>query len=373
MFDSRHYVPILKWKAAERESLEKLSSNEKKFITPLLEILMPQSKRSKDVEEPKTPEDLLVESIDKLRTTLPKIPEDILKYWGMAPAFIDVELLDISVREKGLTQILTRGNKLGLFLISVIGLNSDANIKKTAVSFAKKYNYGLCLRLFPSDFNKNTLTTSIKNLITSYNINEQNIDILVDLQITNSQSLKFTEIINQIPDISKWRTFTIASGAFPKDLTGFTVDLHMIDRLDWNSWILQHNSNNLSRKPSFGDYTIQHPIYKEPIPGSNPSASIRYTLHEKWMVMRGQALRGEKSQGHAQYPANAQLVMQQGEFFGSDFSYGDSYIAEKGKDVTIKETGTPRTWLRAGINHHLACVVSPDLSSLNFLKREALS
>lgn len=363
MFDSRHYVPILRWKAAEREGLEKLSSDEKKFITPLLEILMPQSKRSKDGEKPKTPEELLRESIAKLKTTLPNIPGDILKYWGMAPAFIDVDLLDISVRKEGLTQILTLGNKLGLFLISVIGLNSDIDIQKTAVSFAKKNNYGLCLRLFPSDFNKNTLATSIKNFVINNSISEQNIDILVDLQITNSQSLKFTEIIKQIPDIIKWRTFTVASGAFPKDLTGFTVNLHMIDRLDWNSWLLQYNSNDLLRKPSFSDYTIQHPIYKEPIPGSNPSASIRYTLPEKWMIMRGQALRGEKSQGHAQYPANAQLVMQQREFFGADFSYGDSYIAEKGKDVTIKETGTPRTWLRAGINHHLACVAS-QLSNL---------
>lgn len=73
--------------------------------------------------------------------------------------------------------------------------------------------------------------------------------------------------------------------------------------------------------------------------------------------MRGQALIGEKSKGHAQYPANAQLLSQQDEFFGADFSYGDAYIASKGKDINTKETGTPRTWLRAGINHHLSCVI----------------
>ena len=89
----------------------------------------------------------------------------------------------------------------------------------------------------------------------------------------------------------------------------------------------------------------------------NPSASIRYALKDKWIIMRGQGLRGEKSKGFAQYPANAQLLSKHKEFFGANFSFGDSYIEEKGRDIKTKETGTPRTWLRAGINHHLACVI----------------
>jgi hypothetical protein len=170
-------------------------------------------------------------------------------------------------------------------------------------------------------------------------------------------------LCGRIPNLLKWRTFTIASGAFPPDLTDLSVDLHFKDRTDWNAWFDQRKSN-LPRTPSFADYTIQHPIYKDPVRGSNPSASIRYTLENKWLIMRGQALRGKNTKGHAQYPAVARMVSEREEFFGENFSFGDRYIAEKGKDLNSKQTGTPRTWLRAGINHHLACTVS-QISNLS--------
>ena len=40
-------------------------------------------------------------------------------------------------------------------------------------------------------------------------------------------------------------------------------------------------------------------------------------------------------------------------FKGDNFSFGDSYIAEKAKYINTKNTGNPRSWLEAGINHHL--------------------
>lgn len=364
MFDYKHYVPILRWKAAERESLEQLTGEQKKFISPVMELLMPQPQRPKEGELPKTPEELLTESITKFKILLPHIPEDILKYWGTAPAFIEFNLIDSSLRIEAVTKILTYGKELNMVLIPVISLNSDSEFQDTAISLAKKNQSGICLRIFRSDLRKNNFGENVNEFLTKNSLTVRDIDILIDLQIADDQCLNLTDILNKIPNLMMWRTLTVASGAFPKDLTDFTVDLHKIDRSDWTSWLNQINSNGLKRKPSFGDYTIQHPIYKEPIPGSNPSASIRYTIPSMWMIMRGQALRGENSKGHAQYPANAQLLIQQSEFFGADFSYGDSYIAEKGKDVNTKETGTPRTWLRAGINHHLVCIVS-DLSNLS--------
>lgn len=364
MFDYKHYIPILRWKAAEREGLGLLSDDQKKLMTPVIELLMPQPTRPKEGEAPKSPEQLLADSIAKFKTLLPDIPNDILKFWGKAPAFLELNLIDASLRIDALKQILTIGKELDLSLIPVISLNANTEFQTTVISLVKKYNSGLCLRLFRSDFNKNTLETDINTFLEKNSLSKNYIDLLVDLQIVDDQCLKLASLINQIPTIADWRTLTVASGAFPKDLTEFSVNLHKIKRSDWNDWLSQIESDGLIRKPSFGDYTIQHPIYKEPLPGSNPSASIRYTLEKEWMIMRGQGLRGENSKGHAQYPANAQLLMQQPEFFGADFSFGDSYIAEKGKDVNTKETGTPRTWLRAGINHHLACVVS-NLSNLS--------
>jgi hypothetical protein len=356
MFNENHYIPILRWKAAEKEALEKLDTLKRKHITPLIELIMPQPKNLRDDEERlKTPKELLDESIESFKKKLPKIPEEILKCWGTSPCFIDPSLIHITLRAESLIQISAIGSKLNISLIPVINLNSDVETQAGVISLGNKNDSGLCLRLFRSDiFNQSSLENKINNLLSTHKLSEKNVDLLLDFQITDELCIKIFELV--IPNISKWRTFSVASGAFPQDLTQFSKpDLYRIPRNDWKCWLSQMKSNKLKRNPSFADYTIQHPIYKEPLPGANPSASIRYALNDQWIIMRGEGLRGGKSKGFAQYPANAKLLVQQAEFFGADFSFGDAYIANKAKDLKTKETGTPRTWLRAGINHHLAC------------------
>ncbi|KKS98264.1 MAG: hypothetical protein UV73_C0003G0206 [Candidatus Gottesmanbacteria bacterium GW2011_GWA2_43_14] len=367
MFDYKHYISVLRWKAAEREALGNLSDENKKSLTPLIELIMPQTTKYKikegGVERVKTPAELLDESIAKMNEKIPQIPEEILKYWGETPAFIDFSKVDFSIRSSGLQQILSLGLKLKLNLIPAVSLSSDDDVKLIVATHAKEYKLGLCLRLFRSDFTT-ALKSSIEEFLSKYNLSEAEVDLVLDFQITDSKCLDIEDFITQIPNISKWRTFTTISGTFPKDLMDFTPDMHFIDRADWNCWLSQINSGKLSRKPSFGDYTIQHPIYSEPAPGSNPSASIRYTLKDKWMLMRGQGLRSINSAGHAQYPALAHLLLEREEFFGKDFSEGDAYVEKIGSDISTKETGNPRTWLRAGINHHMACTIS-QLASLS--------
>lgn len=363
MFDSKHYIPILRWKAAEREALEQLTTEEKGWVTPLIEILMPQPKNPKEGDPVKNPADLLAESIELLKAKLPLIPLEILKYWGQTPAFVDLGLVDISLRAGGLKHVVSGGEGIGVRLVPVLSLGSDRATQNTAFALAKNKERGLCLRLFRPDLSDPAFTHNIKTLLTASSLREANIDLLVDLKNTDEECLKLSDWCGRIPNISKWRTFTVASGAFPPDLAALSVDIHFIPRSDWSAWFDQR-SKKLPRRPSFADYTIQHPIYKEPVRGSNPSASIRYTLRDRWMIMRGQALRGKNTKGHAQYPAVARLVSGNPEFFGADFSFGDRYIAEKGKNLNTKETGTPRTWLRAGINHHLVCTVS-QISSLS--------
>ena len=38
MFDTNHYVPILRWKAGERVALREVRAEDRKRITPLIEI-----------------------------------------------------------------------------------------------------------------------------------------------------------------------------------------------------------------------------------------------------------------------------------------------------------------------------------------------
>jgi len=51
MFNSKHYVPMLKWKRAEQGALEVLTSENKKYITPVIQFVMPKQKPQDTLED----------------------------------------------------------------------------------------------------------------------------------------------------------------------------------------------------------------------------------------------------------------------------------------------------------------------------------
>ncbi len=357
MFKNNHYIPILRWKAAEKEALGNSESTKKSFMTPMIEFVMPQSKE-RDGDKLKTPEVLLKDSINAFQRSLPKIPDEILKYWGQNPVFISVHLIDGSIRAQALLEILSLGQKLNLFLIPVVSaipeidFESDIKTRKVAITFAKKYKHGLCIRLLRSDLHQKSFSTNIKAFLKENGLNEKDLDLLVDFQVVDEKYRTLVDLLSKIPNLIKWRTFTVGSGAFPVDLSEFEIGENYRERSDWKNWTNQAIYAKILRKPSFADYTILHPVGTEAAQFFSPSASIRYTLEDRWLVMRGQ--KGKRQQ----YLANARLISGLPIFCGADFSKGDEYIREKGKDLDSEKTGNPKTWLSAGINHHLAYVVS---------------
>jgi hypothetical protein len=365
MFTSKHYVPILKWKAAEHEALAQLSQQHKSVITPLLQLVLPGPK-SKKGQPRRSPEEQRAESLEGLMNRVPFVPQQISDFWGGTPAFLDLSLLPVDRTQKAgyFTRILSGACHLGLTLIPVVDLDAEECIYSAVVPFLS--DIGLCLRLSRCHFSTDTTAMGrIEQRLSSLSLSPQNVDLLVDFKVINEietdssfyfaggQAQSFDDIRRAIPSISQWRTFTFATGAFPVDLTGCKVgEKNLLPRADWAFWDKQMRSNGQLRKPTYSDYTIQHPIYNESALQFTPSASIKYTLEDKWLIMRGQQKKSE------QYLANAQLLSQMNEFYGADFSYGDAYILNKGKDLKSKHTGNSKTWLAAGINHHLACTAT---------------
>ncbi len=368
MFNYKHYIPILRWRAAEKGALLKLKKNDKSLVTPLIEFIMPQPSSN---DGNKTPKDLLNESIEKFTDNLSSIADQVNKYWGNNAVFVDVQLIDGSVRHQALKKILEHGQQLNIFMIPVItiipvvGFESDIQTRQVAIEFSQKSKHGICLRITDSNFKEKTLSSDIENFLRNNKLDAKNVDLLVDFKIidekTSVDSLEAK--INNIPKIAEWRTFIVAGGAFPQDLSHLEKhNQHNIPRLDWTIW--NELSKKLGRRPSFADYTIQYPIYLPKTSAFNPSASIRYTLEDEWVIVRGEGLRNPKGAGFKQYPAQAQILANQKKVFkGENFSAGDAYIAEKAKDIKTKKTGNPKTWLEAGINHHVSLVVD-QISSL---------
>jgi Beta protein len=372
MFSPNHYVPILKWKRAELRALQGLKDHDKERITPLIELVMPKvSSPYKDKAKKirKTTDEIFVEVVLKFKTQRAKdIPKEVQSAWGDAPIFLDFSLLyeaqfTTRLKVESMKEIISAGATLGLRLIPVINLNDEREIKHTACTLSKQYGQGLCLRVALSDLDDmDKLNQKLEACLKSFDVFERNIDLLIDLKDISQESNQYVHCVNvsqQLRSIAKWRNLIIAAGSFPEDLTDCKFDeATFIPRLEWKGWLSHAHAKPLKRIPTFADYTIRNPIFKESSQFYPPTTSIRYTQEETWMVMKGKKLKFHM------YLANAKLLAGSSEhFYGKTFSDGDRYVSDKAdhydayiKNPGIKGTGGSEDWIYAGINHHLVLV-----------------
>ncbi len=338
------YIPILRWKEAERQALSKLFDNERAIITPLIEpVILSESK-----------------SVEQLAESL---PAGILECWGRKELLLDPHLLGDSHpnSEHTLLNILRRRfEKTSSRITPVTGLSRSVDYQEAITSFAATSNTGVCIRLFQADFMDRTLSEKLEALLKLLKQRPSSVDLLLDFRsIFRLKQPDWNQICGSLPNITSWRNVIAASGAFPRDLTETTdgqsmkPGVHRFSRTDWTSWEEYVRKKNLPRSPLYADYATQWALVRKPIPVPNISASIRYTCEDAWLVMRGEGMMKEGSSGAKQYLGHAKLLVGKREFCGASFSAGDAYIEEKSRDLTSKKTGNARTWLEAGINHHL--------------------
>ena len=244
---------------------------------------------------------------------------------------------------------------LGLELVPVTGLDRESPYQAGIRNALSESNKGVCLRLFRNDLESGRLDRQINHLLSAIDLNPPFVDLVVDLQcVTADDATHYNNLFKRIPMIGGWRTLTVIGGAFPPDLTALSVGEYLIPRVEWSLW-KESYQRNPSRKATFGDYATLHPLLVAPFAGMHPSASVRYTADEHWVVMRGQGIRAKDSAGYAQFSAHAQSLMDRAEFSGLDFSYADRYIFER--TLHPDRPGNLTTWVTVGVNHHLTFVV----------------
>jgi hypothetical protein len=305
-----------------------------------------------------------------------KTVEYVLKCWRQSPIFVDCWHLDSTkINQASMLQELgEQSQKERLPIIPVTGLSRHKSYQTVVAQLSSTSNRGACIRLIRQDLLVPNLSEKIDGILSELNLQPEQTDLLLDLQrIEESTILDYSRVCESLPYLLDWRSLTVSSGAFPKDLSELEPNRqHQLKRVDWLTWQEQVvTAPPLKRRPSFSDYTIQHPIYSEPPERANFSASIRYTADNYWVIMRGEGLRQKGSPGPSQWPANAQLLIERSGFCGKDFSYGDGYIfagsLEIVKPANKMKPGNAEAWLRAGINHHVAFVLNqianlPDTS-----------
>jgi hypothetical protein len=340
MFNERHYVAVVRWKQAERLALRHLTFEDKQYITPIVEL---------------TPNILA-----KPGSPLLKVVDEIVNDWGHAPAFLDLHHLWGSFRSQAgfhpLTLVANYARSENLDLVYVTPLQPSPEFVEVLRAEILKDARGVCLRIPLGEARRASCARAIDEVLDELRLDASDVDLVIDGGIIGSH-LSLNAVTSNLGNLTAWRSFTFLAGAFPKDLQGLDLGSNLLPRTEWQNWHVWKTVAGQSRLPTFGDFTIQWASYEEPPEGWNPSASLRYTTYESWLVMRGEALRApDGTTRYEQYPANAELLCARPEFCGESYSDGDHYIwavATRRKATT----GSPMSWLSAGINHHMSFVI----------------
>lgn len=341
---NKYYIPVLRWKAAEWSALSDLDEYQKDFIIPLVE---PTPDRFND-------------EIDKVFTNTFK---RLKTSWKGRDVFIDFILLD----EVKSSAILNKIESSEIFnMIPVVNIKSSKSYMSMFKILVNSKNR-VCIRISLEDLLHPNLKNKIDDIIHYFRLSPSEIDLIIDYKIIDNSYPEYNVILKKIPYPQDWNTLTFLSGSFPIDLRDFSPGEHLHPRLEWLKWHEEISSNRLIRRPGFGDYTIQHPIFHAPPSFVSPSASIRYTSTKDWLIMRGESVKKKGGGGYGQYLGNALLLSARDEFCGSDFSAGDRYIYQKGQQLeksgNLEKPGNATDWLQAGINHHITFVIH-QLSNL---------
>jgi hypothetical protein len=222
---------------------------------------------------------------------------------------------------------------------------------------------GVCLRLTREDVQHLLLRPEIDKFLNRMGLAPDDVHLLVDYKLINKNSLpNIAELCVRLPYLNEWRSFTIAAGSFPPDVSSGDLKVadreYRLPRLEWQLWRDQVVAvNNLPQHPSFGDYGIYHPVYIELPIGVTPSASIRYASVDYWLIMRGRQIKKENG-GCQQYLKQAVALRECPEYCGAEYSAGDLYINQMAEAYlatsgNVKKPGGTKEWLTVGFNHHL--------------------
>lgn len=364
MFNQDHYVPILKWKRGERTALREVNSTLKSTITPLIEIQPVPFDH---------PNGTFSKSLDEHLTGIGKQVKDT---WNEDKSiFVDLNTLydnddfEDDLLESGnhpIEFVIDDIEEFGIPAIPVTGIFRQHPFQEAIKTTYQKYKRGICLRLEESDISDiDTLKSELDRFLDYNQIDVNDVDLIIDYKqiIPNQEDQHLSNValtILKLPYLHDWRTFTITSTAYPKNLNKIKTDSNgSLPRTEWIIY-LSLRELGLARMPAFGDYTITHPDFVNLDPRLiNMAAGIKYTSKDEFLIFRGI---GVRNNGFAQMVRICNDVIQHPQYYGRQYSFGDNYIYECAKQECT--TGNAEKWVIVGVNHHLT-VVSNDVSNLH--------
>lgn len=350
-FGPNHYVPVLKVKRGEKKALQAVSSVLQPHITPLLEIVKRKA------------ENAPAKHLDTAFTDL----EQSVR--GYSRCFLDVREIELDGSSAS-AEVFQRAAHAGIIFSPVTGISRVADV---AAALAHR-SHGLALRLTRTEFEKGGLETRIIEFLRHHKLTPEEIDLIIDLgpvedMIVGGIAALTDVFMEEVPHHERWRTFTVSGCAFPQSMTD--VGRHSyasVERAEWNAWrtALYERRTHLRRLPTFSDCVIQHPAGVE---GFNfitmrVSASIRYTLPDSWLLIKGQSTKLKSTT--EQYPVLASRLLYgdlKSSFAGKTHCHGCMLMKEAADGAP--RLGSAEAWRRLGTIHHVSMAMQ-GLASLSW-------
>jgi hypothetical protein len=294
-----------------------------------------------------------------------------LSEWSGRTVFLDFDMLR-SAAPHSIEVMAQRAGRIGIQPVPVVSLKIPENsaYDRSIQMVLAQHGSSLCLRLSPEELKSDSIGDVVQACLARYGASAPHVDLVIDRGRVDGGSVTYPEFAQRIPSVDAWRTLTVLAGSFPKDLAGLARnETHHLRRFELRQW---RDLNSWSgRRPAFGDYTIQHVYFKEPVRVPNYSASVRYTIEEDFLVLRGEGVLNEGGPGRGQWSAWATLLTEMPEFFGASFSAGDRYVAERATDWS--NPGTAQRWLEAAFSHHVTTTALQVAGRLERVRQVAAS
>jgi hypothetical protein len=368
MFDHKHYVPVLKGKLGEFNALRNLQGQAQiSHFTPLIEV-MPIPAVYGDGENEPSPSKSIGEHIEGVAAAIAKATKHLPSIF-VDGFYIESED-DLEDGPSPIDGLFTRLRSDGINFIPVVGLDRVEDYADSVKEAIKTDNRGCCLRLVEADIDGIAeLDAQVKSLLTELTVTKSNVDLIVDFGWKVPQRAVLPFLIDALPSIKEWRSFTMVSSCFPPDMTDVQKNsIKEIERDDWITWLSLRSKTNVARVPTFGDYGINHPV----LPDFNPltmtvSPNIRYTDTLNYVVAKGQAqprkkwadtpqkkeIRAELAPS-VQFPKLAKKITKHPAWKGKDFSWGDAFIDKCSRKECV---GSGTDWRAVGMSHHISLVL----------------
>ncbi len=246
MFDYAHYVAVLRWKRGERDALQALAPLDRESVTPLLELLPGYMRPRRSTQSGLTSDDFQV------------VVGQMIDACGSAPVLVDVVGV-ANTPYKGSTdrsveKLFSALGAAGIHAIPATGLDRPATFQGVIRDVIRIDDRGVAIRVPIVHLQDAQLARTLRDLIAYLGVAPGSVDLIVEYGVVHAAAPSFSYICHRLPELQRWRTFTVLGGSFPSDLMGFKrPGQYEIPREEWTHWVNEiKRSPTLPRRPTLG-------------------------------------------------------------------------------------------------------------------------